>query len=68
MFFEKQPDRVLGSAVNTNGVLSLKAAAATRRQGDGRNRAVPAVQVGSRGQEKFRLNRKELVPVLFCVN
>lgn len=46
------------SAVNTNGLLSPKA---PRCQGDVRNGAVPPVQVGSRRQGKFRLNRKELV-------
>lgn len=53
------------SAVNTNGLLSLKA---PRCQGDFRNGAVPPVQVGGRGQGKFRLNRKELVAVLFYEN
>lgn len=38
MLFREQLDRVHGGAVNTNGLLGLKAATATRRQGDGRSR------------------------------
>lgn len=48
-----QPDGVHGGAVNTNGVLSLEAAAAAARcQADGSNRPAPAVQAGSRGKGK----------------
>lgn len=35
MLFGEQLDGVHGGAVNTNGLLSLKAATATRRQGGG---------------------------------
>lgn len=54
-----------GGAVNTDGVPSLKAAAATCYQGGGRT-LVRLGGVWREREKKFGLNRKELVDVFFC--